>query len=104
MTQPTPVELLDRALAQRPGVGEPVEFRSRAERDSFRWRLYAAMSADGRRSRREDDPALPDWGKHRWGAVRIERLGNTALWVGRVYEFKVGEPVPLADARRSRHE
>jgi len=102
--QPTPVELLDQALACKPGVGAPVEFNSLQERDSFRGRLYAAMSADGRRSRREDDPALPDWGKHRWGAVRIERLGDTVLWIGRMYEFKVGEPVPLANARRSRHE
>lgn len=95
MTQPTPVELLDRALAQPPGVGEPIEFRTRAERESFRFRLYAAMSADARRSARLDDPSGPGWGQHRWGAVRIERLGDTALWVGCAHEFKIGEPGPL---------
>ena len=96
MSQPTPVELLDRALACAPGVGAPVEFNSQRARDSFRWRLYAAMSADARRSRREDDPVASDWGKHRWGAVRVERLGDTALWIGRESEFKVGEPAALA--------
>ena len=96
MTQPTPVELLDRALAQPPGVGEPIEFHTCAARESFRFRLYAAMSADARRSIRLDDPGGPVWGQHRWGAVRIERLGATVLWIGRENEFKVGEPAPLS--------
>ena len=100
MSQPTPVELLDRALTREPGVGEPIEFHDYRERERFRWRLYAAMSTDARRSEREDDPASPEWGKHRWGAIRIDRLGDNALWIGRAYEFTVGAPVPLAKARR----
>lgn len=100
--QPTPIELLDRALACKPGVGAPVELKSLAERDRLYWRLFAAMSADVRRSRREDDPAAPEWGHHRWAAIRVSKLGDTALWIGREAEFEVGEPVPLDKARRAR--
>ena len=95
MTQPTPVDLLDRALAQPPGVGEPIEFRTRADRERFVRRLYAAMSADARRSARLDELCEPGWSQHRWGAVRIKRLGETVIWIGRESEFKIGEPVPL---------
>lgn len=95
MTQPTPVDLLDRALAQPPGVGEPVEFQSERDRDRFRFRLFAAMSADARRSTRLDDPSSPGWGQHRWGAVRVEKLGATVLWIGRVQVFKIGKPTRL---------
>ncbi len=93
--QPTPVELLDRALAQPPGVGEPIEFGNRPDRDRFRLKLYAAMSADARRSVKLEDPSEPGWGQHRWGAVRVELLGDTALWIGRESEFKVGAPAPF---------
>lgn len=96
MNQLTTTDLLDRALAQPPGVGEPVEFGNRADRDRFQKRLYAAMSADARRSARLDSPSDPGWGQHRWGAVRIERLGETVLWVGRESEFKVGKPGPYS--------
>lgn len=99
MRQLVPEEVLDRALAQAPGVGEPIEFRSPTERNQFRWRLYAAMSADARRSRREDDGAALGWGKHRWGAVRTERLGATALWVGRALPAMVGASMTLDEAR-----
>ncbi len=101
--QLVPKEVLDRALGQEPGVGLPIEFGSIAERDAFRWRLYAAMGADARRSRREDDGADPGWGRHRWGAVRIERLGATALWIGRTVPVTVGAAVTLDKARAAGH-
>ena len=96
-----PVEILDRALAQKPGIGEPIEFFDLTERDSFRFRLFAAMSADARRSVRLDDPADSNWGKHRWGVVKIEPLGYKVLWIGRVADFVVGKPVSLEQARKA---
>ena len=79
-------------------MGEPVEFKIHSEMESFRRRLYAAMSADARQSRALDDRADPGWGKHRWGAVHIVRLSDTALWIGRAFEPRVGPPVGLAEA------
>ena len=102
MSQPTPTEVLDRALGFAPGVGEPIEFAGESERESFRFRLYAAMSADARRSERLDAKSDPNWGKHRWSAVRIERVGDNVLWIGRALDFKTGEPTTLGKAREGR--
>lgn len=91
----TPIEVLDHALTHPPGVGEPIEFGTRADRDRFAKRLFAAMSADARRSRRLDPPHDPDWGRHRWSAVRTQKIGACVLWVGRESDFTVGKPTTI---------
>ncbi len=101
MSQPTPTEVLDAALECKPGVGAPIDFHDRLERERFRWRLYATMGTDARRSARLDDPASPDWGRHRWNAVVVERLGERSLWVGRGYEFVVGAAMSMPTRARA---
>lgn len=88
--QAVPFEVLDAALECKSGVGTPIEFHDTRARERFRWRLFAAMSQDAKRSKREDDPRDTNWGRHRWAAVRIDRLGDTALWVGRYHEVTIG--------------
>ncbi len=94
----TPIEVLDHALTHPPGVGEPLEFASRPERDRFAKLLFSAMSADARRSRRLDPPDDPDWGRHRWSAVRTQKIGARVLWVGRESAPEVGEPMTLQES------
>jgi hypothetical protein len=90
---PDPKEVLDAALAKPPGIGTFLFFPSEEDRERFRWRCYAAMSAEARASRRELEPISEGWGKHPWGDVMMSRRGETVLWIGR----RVDNPVRVVE-------
>ncbi len=89
-------EVLYRALSHKPGSGVKLCFIHPAERDRFRWRCYAAMSAEVRASKRELEPSDPEWGTHPWQEISVLRQGKLDLWIGRALdnEVQIVEGVP----------
>ncbi len=94
-----PKEALDRALEHEPGQGLDLLFQGPWDRERFRWRCYAAMSAEARASRRELEPTSEGWGKHPWGDVTLLKSGDNGLWIGRRVDnvVEVVEDVPLRE-------
>ncbi len=82
LTPLIPSVILDRVLEQPVGEGILLEFPNKEDRERFRWRCYAAMGVETRRSIRELDPSSPGWGKHPWQGVVIKRQGDYQLWFG----------------------
>ncbi len=91
-------ELLDKALTYRPGLGVLLAFPNKADRDALRQTLFSAMSVDVRLSKTVYEPADPEWGKHRWGDIRVKGVGAKKLWIGRRAEFTVGAQVMSLEA------
>ncbi len=80
---PSPKDILDRSLGKKPGYGLRMTFQTQKDRERFRWRCYAVMSAEAKISRRELEPTSAGWGKHPWQDVEVSRIGKLTLWVGR---------------------
>lgn len=91
-------DLLDKALTYEPGRGVVIDCGNTATRDALRQRLFSAMSVDVRLSKTTDDPASPGWGTHRWTDVRVQKISDHKLWVGRLEEHTIGEVMTLAEA------
>ncbi len=77
-----PKEALDIALGQAPGKGILLAFSKREDMERFRWRCYAAMGVETRRSMRELDRSSPSWGKHPWQGVVLRKRPPFQLWLG----------------------
>ncbi len=90
-------EVLYRALGFDPGKGLRINFPTIAMRERFRWRLYSAMSAEVRASKKDLPANDPEWGTHPWMDVVIHRQGDYMLWLGTEIdnEVYVEEDVPL---------
>ncbi len=82
-TKQHPKDILDRCLEKKPGCGLRMTFQTKKDRERFRWRCYAAMSAEAKTSRRELERTSAGWGKHPWEDIEVSRVGEMTLWIGR---------------------
>ncbi len=96
-----PKEVLYRALGFDPGKGMRISFSDKAGRERFRWRLYSAMSAEVRASKKDLPANDPEWGTHPWMDVAIHCQGERSLWLGTEVdnEVQVEEDVPREEEK-----
>ncbi len=77
----SPLDILNKCLLVKPGMGIRLSFRDHQERSRYRWRCYAIMQVEAKRNKKLP-PNDPAWGRHPWEDVTVRLIDEADLWIG----------------------